>query len=317
MKQIECHYTDYIQNVKKNSIHPKKKVVYEDLLPKNLDDIPNIIFYGPPGTGKYSQVLYFLERYSESKLKYEKKMNIKFNKLIYSYKISDIHYEIDMMLLGCNSKLLWNEIFNNIIDIINTKQNKVGVIICKNFHEINTELLECFYSYMQKTLFSTIKIKFILITENISFIQNNIIKSCYILNFSRPSKNLYEKSLNIKIKTKKPVNIKNLFYNEEVNNIPYKKTCHDIISMITDLKKINYEEMRQTIYDLLIYNYNIEESIYFIIYYLIDKNLITYDKYTDVMINTYYFLKFYNNNYRPIYHLENFILYLIKVIHEL
>ena len=70
MKQIECHYTDYIQNVKKNSIHPKKKVVYEDLLPKNLDDIPNIIFYGPPGTGKYSQVLYFLERYSESKLKY-------------------------------------------------------------------------------------------------------------------------------------------------------------------------------------------------------------------------------------------------------
>ena len=74
-----------------------------------------------------------------------------------------------------------------------------------------------------------------------------------------------------------------------LNNIPYKKTCNDIISMITDLKKINYEEMRQTIYDLLIYNYNIEESIYFIIYYLIDKNLITYDKYTDVMINTYYF----------------------------
>ena len=57
MKQIECHYTDYIQNVKKNSIHPKKKVVYEDLLPKNLADIPNIIFYGPPGTGKTSTIV--------------------------------------------------------------------------------------------------------------------------------------------------------------------------------------------------------------------------------------------------------------------
>ena len=316
MKQSECHYVDYIQEVKNKSLHPKIEKYY-DYLPKNLNELPNIIFYGPPGTGKYSQVLYFLERYSPSSLKYEKKMNIKFNKLIYSYKISDIHYEIDMMLLGCNSKMLWNEIFNNIVDIINVKDNKFGIIVCKNFHDIHTELLECFYSYMQKTLFSTIKIKFILITENISFIQNNIIKSCCILNFSRPSKNVYEKSLNLKIKTKKPLNIKNLFIDESINSIPYQKTCDSIISMITDLNKLNYEELRQTIYDLLIYNYNIGESIYYIIYYLIDKNLIKNKYYIDVMSNTFYFFKFYNNNYRPIYHLENFILYLTKIIHEL
>lgn len=316
MKQTEYHYTDYIKDVKENSLHPKMKNIY-NILPQKIIEIPNIIFYGPPGIGKYSQVLYFLENYSPSNLKYEKKMNINFNKDIYSYKISDIHYEIDMMLLGCNSKVLWNEIFNNIIDIINTKENKVGIIVCKNFHEIHTELLECFYSYMQKTLFSTIKIHFILITENISFIQNNITKSCYILNFSRPSKNIYETCLKIKVKTKSPLNIKKLFLNESANIIPYKKTCDEIISMIVNINDLRYEELRQTIYDLLIYNYNIGESIYYIIYTLVEQNLIKQANYVDVMVNTYYFLKYFNNNYRPIYHLENFILYLTKIVYEL
>ena len=75
--------------------------------------------------------------------------------------------------------------------------------------------------------------------------------------------------------------------------------------------------MRQIIYDLLIYNYNIGESIYYIIYTLINKNLIKNDDYIELMINTYHFLKYFNNNYRPIYHLENFILYLTKIIHGL
>ena len=316
MKLTENHYIDYINDVKKKSLHPKIDKIY-NMLPKNINEIPNLIFYGPPGIGKYSQVLYFLEKYSPSSLKYEKKMNIKFNKETYSYKISDIHYEIDMMLLGCNSKVLWHDIFNNIVDIINTKENKIGIIVCKNFHEIHTELLECFYSYMQKKLFSIIKIKFVLITENISFIPNHIIKSCYILNFSRPSKNLYENCLNIKVKTKTPLNIKKLFLEDSINILPYKKTCDEIISMIINLSELKYELLRQIIYDLLIYNYNIGESIYYIIYTLIDKKLIKNDHYIDVMANTYYFLKYFNNNYRPIYHLENFILYLTKIIHEL
>ena len=54
-----------------------------------------------------------------------------------------------MALLGCNAKLLWNDIFNHIIDIISTSKHKKGIIVCKNFHEIHSELLEIFYSYMQ------------------------------------------------------------------------------------------------------------------------------------------------------------------------
>ena len=99
-------------------------------------------------------------------------------------KISDIHYEIDLENLTCNSKILFNDIYNNIIDVIQSSKLKIGIILCKNFHKINNEILEIFYSYMQKNLISNIILKFILITEHLSFIPNNIQDICKILYYS-------------------------------------------------------------------------------------------------------------------------------------
>jgi hypothetical protein len=77
-------------------------------------------------------------------------MNIVYNKDNYCYKISDVHFEIDMETLGCNARLLWTEIFSHIEDVVSSRQNKFGIILCKNFHTIHSELLENFYSYMQR-----------------------------------------------------------------------------------------------------------------------------------------------------------------------
>jgi hypothetical protein len=38
--------------------------------------------------------------------------------------MSDIHYEIDMGFLGCNAKLLWNDIISQITNILITKPVK-------------------------------------------------------------------------------------------------------------------------------------------------------------------------------------------------
>ena len=122
----------------------------------NLQELSNLIIYGPSGTGKYSQCLNFIKKYSETGLKYEKKMLLNTSKNEFYYKISDIHYEIDIAQLGCNSKQLWNELFDQIIDIITAKQIPNGFIVCKNFHTIQVELLEIFYSYIQKILFTNI-----------------------------------------------------------------------------------------------------------------------------------------------------------------
>jgi hypothetical protein len=193
MKYYETHFDDYLYSLDKYNLHPEL-IETINKFPKNIYQLKNIIFYGPSGSGKYSQVLKIIKKYSPSELKYEKKIKIATEKQEYIYKISDIHYEIDMSLLGCNSKIVWHEVFMQIVDIISVKQDKIGIIVCKNFHLIHGELLDIFYSYIQHYNYAqaTIKIKFFIITEHISFLPESIINCSQIINIKRPSKDLYE-----------------------------------------------------------------------------------------------------------------------------
>ena len=213
MNSLDNHFENYISV---NTLHPKLISVYNKL-PENLSDIPNIILYGPSGVGKYKQALQILSKYSPSNLKYEKKISLVFNKSNYFYKISDVHFEVDMDLLGCNSKLLWHEIYNHYIDIVSAKSQHHGVIVCKNFQDIHSELLDLFYSYMQKLPVPYYNIKFILITEQLSFIPDNIYNSCYVINVPRPSKSLYLKNIKKPITTNKTFNIKHMLLDLKID----------------------------------------------------------------------------------------------------
>ena len=194
MKFYETHFEEYINESNKTNLHPKLDKVY-DKFPSQLQNLKNLIFFGPNGTGKYTQMLKSIKKYSPTELKYEKKISLTYNKQQYFFKISDIHYEVDMSLLGCNSKLLWHEIYQQIIDIISAKTEKSGIIVCKYFHDIHSELLENFYSYMQQNSDTSIDLKFIIVTEEISFIPDNILNCCEIINISRPTKTLYIKCI--------------------------------------------------------------------------------------------------------------------------
>ena len=48
---------------------------------------------------------------------------------------------------------------------------------------------------------------------------------------------------------------------------------------------------------------------------LIAQNKIGKTDVSVILLKTYEFLKYYNNNYRPIYHLESYLFYLTSVIH--
>ena len=138
-------------------------------------------------------MLYFIKRFSPSNLKYERKITYKYNnKYEYTFKISDIHFEIDMELLGCNSKLLFNELYYHIIDVCQSKGTNYNIIVCKNFDKIHPELLENFYSYMQNIEHKHLHFKFILLTEQISFIPKNILNRCQRITFSRPTTTNYK-----------------------------------------------------------------------------------------------------------------------------
>jgi len=323
MKISKSHFEHYLNEENSISLHPSLLKIYNNFS-DNLSELKNIIFYGPSNVGKYTQALTLIKKYSPSNLKYEKKITVNYNKDLYFFKISDIHYEVDMSLIGCHSKLLWNEIYNQITDILLSKSCKSGIILCKYYHEIHSELLDIFYSYMQTLNNPNIDIKYIIITENISFIPNNIVNCCQLISVEKPSKQKYKDCKNIKL--------------QEISNIEKSNDniCDKIINIIKNIKvdssnntiinnnqtvlyKSNniYYSIREHLYDIFIYNLNPQDCIWYIINSLIRDKNINEKNINEILMKTYTFLKYYNNNYRPIYHFEKFIIFLIIHIYDI
>jgi len=318
MKFLETQFDEYIQKSNTISLHPTLEKIY-DGFPESIDNLNNIILYGPSGVGKYTQMLNLIKKYSPSSLKYEKKLTCVYNKNNYYFKISDIHFEVDMALLGCNSRLLWNDIYINICDVLSARINKTGIIVCKNFNKIHSELLDCFYSYIQQND-KNIKVIYILISDSVSFIPENILNTCNIISVPRPSKAAYNRILNDKMSSdvtlNKITNIKSLRTNTVSLQNNHDKYIDILYNLICSPKSIKFINFRDVIYDIFIYDMEIGYVVYGILNKLCcDSNFKHIDT-TYLFIETYSFLKYYNNNYRPIYHLENFLYKIINKIHE-
>ena len=335
------NFVSYILNSKKYNINNKYNNFINSLTTNTTNtntntNTTNILLYGPPACGKYTEALKIIEKYSPSILKYEKKMIINSHKIEHIIKISDIHYEINMENLTCNSKQLFNDIYNNIVDSIESSTYKFGIILCKNFHTINNELLDIFYSYMQKIINNNITIKFIIITQHISFIPKNILDICKTLYYSKLCISNYIKLSNTNNKKfllnlqKTNKNFDNIIKDidninilkhiklddSNLNILNYKKSiCDNLIDIILN-NKLDYTVLRNNLYDILIYNLDIYECIYYILEFIIqNKTDLNQDFLNTLYFKTCEFFKYYNNNYRPIYHLESYILYIIKILH--
>ena len=364
MKYYETSYDEHLRSVNMNNMHPELTELYSKM-PKSINNLTNMCFYGPSGVGKYSQVLSMLKKYSPTELKYDKKLTVTTEKSKYVCRISDIHYEVDMSLLGCNSKQLWHEIFYQIVDIVSLKNEKTGIIVCKNFHTINSELLDVFYSYMQEYNHqsSITKLKFILLSEQVSFLPDSILNVCYMVGIRRPSKDKYiellkqnnfkvrnnqqymnqvpehnlirclllenrtkvlpkENKFNIieDISTKNILNLKELrsfpltTTIEEMPNDIFNSICDNIITEIENVENIDYMNFREILYDILTYNLDIGETLWYIISYFTNKGSFSEKDIKNLLQKSYQFLKYYNNNYRPIYHLENIMLYIAEKV---
>jgi len=347
MKFYETTADEYIMSKEKWNIHPEWK---REMFPTTLRTFENMIVYGPSGAGKYSQVLSILKEYSPSELKYEKKMTVQSEKQNYTFRMSDIHYEVDMSFLGCNSKTLWHDIFFQIVDIVSVKADKIGIIVCKQFHMIHSELLEIFYSYMQR-LPGGIYIKFILITEHISFLPNNILNACRSIPIKKPSqtelikmvehmekKRETKETFHTRIssgKQKQAIRSETLLKSvdttlilnmKEIPSFTLVKTvedfpkdvfnviCDQIIADMENIDKIPFTQFRDSLYDIMIYNLDVIECVWYILSYFSKK--MTSNQCSKVLGRVFPFLQYFNNNYRPIYHLENIMFYIITVLKE-
>jgi len=244
-----------------------------------------------------------------------------------------------MAFLGCNSKILWHEIYFQIVDIVSVKSDKTGIILCKNFHKINSELLDIFYSYVQhfNTKITTIQIKFILLTDHISFIPSNILNVCKIIGAKRPIKDAYYKIAELKqidnkkndnsqiidkVELENIINLKEIYsfsLVKKVEGLPediFNTVCDQIIKEIENYNELNFLKLRDVLYDILVYNLDTTECLWYILSYFIELGILQKSKISDIIEKTYSFLKYYNNNYRPIYHLESILFYIINKVHK-
>ena len=346
MKFFEDHFDEYLAAFRRFNLHPTLGALYAKYPASKM---PNTIFYGPPGVGKYTQALVAIKKYSPSELKYEKRMLITFNKDPVYIKMSDIHFEVNMAMLGCNSKLLWNEIYTQIIDVVAARPSMHGIIMCKNFHNIHGELLDVFYSYIRCNN-PRIHISFVIVTDNISFISSNIVNCCEIIHVKRPAAASYKRCLASFVTvpedgsiSQRPIaiksdtlslitNIKSLRSNRistdhcaDKEKIPdtaispaHAIICSRILESVLNPDTIVFLEFRDLLYDILICDIDIYNCIWHILNGILQHikcscdGVVDHRVITDIMTNTYNFLHLYNNNYRPIYHLERFMFMLIN-----
>jgi len=249
----------------------------ENILTDNSSN--NFIFYSNNPLNNYCFALSNLKLISKSELKYSRRIAINYNSEDILFNISDVHFEVDFELLGVNQYNIFLTLFHHIKENMVSDKN-IFYIVCLNFQEIKLELMNIFYSFMNDS-----KIKFIILTKNVSFICEKIFQSSLIK------------------KVKGDIINKSSGQEEHINNI---------VKIITN-NKISLFSLREDLYTFLTLNYNIHSCFSFIIFKLIEINYINEININSVLKKYNDFTEKYNNNYRPIYHLESFILFLINL----
>jgi hypothetical protein len=181
------------------------------------------------------------------------------------------------------------------------------------------------------------RFKYIIITEHIGFIPDNILNNCKTIHVPKPSTTNYNKCViknneydGLKIKNN-TLHISYISENSMIDkknkkeihhsntrqfNNPHEKLCNNILENIKNPNKISFLLLREMLYEILIYNYDLGECIWYIINDLIKHKYLNTQNLSDILIRTYTSLQYYNNNYRPIYHLENYVYNLITTIHN-
>ena len=312
-------FEDYV-NAKKNDldIHPSISDVNTRLHSTNKR--PNMVYYGPEGVGKYSCALDYIAKYSPSGLSYEKRMTVETSKGEVVIKISDVHFEIDVGLLGCNAKQIWNDIIKHIYDVLSLRKDRKAFILCKNFQDIHSELLDIFYSYIQ-TSNRHMKVSYVILTNSTSFIPRDILKRCVIVGVPRPIK----QSASFFNSVSKPASImmsNNLRkWKDNILGTQQDLIVRDIVNIITSIQPnksgFDFIMLRDRIYDINVMGQNPCSVVWSVLNKLLADDRIPEGRSGEVIDETTKFLELFSNNYRPIYHLERYIYFLATIINEL
>ena len=143
-----------------------------------------------------------------------------------------------------------------------------------------------------------------------------------IINIKHPNTDIYYDYLklpenidNTCLLNLKEVKMLNLIQeDQEIPNETFDVICGLLKNKMDNPNKLNLLEFRELIYEILIYNLDFIEVLWDIISYYIQEQKLIGNALGTTLKNIYMQIKQYNNNYRPIYHLESILLNIINNI---
>lgn len=276
----------------------------------SLDTPHNLIIYGRKSIGKYYLAMDMVRKFSPLDLQYEKMMPISYNKKTYTIRISDVHFEIDMQMLGTNSRLIWQSIFTAVLDIAQAAMTKsrTRFIMLKNFQDVSSEMYDLLLCYIDDRITKPANIYYIVITESISLLHNEMLDKFAIVQVPVPSEAALLRMNGDEVGLWKRPSAK-ISYNEYEVRI-----FQNLMQCIDGFTASRCVDLRNGIYDVLIYNLSPLNIIFRIMRHMMIGNdacriAEVFFRLNDMMIE-------YNNNYRPIIHLERFVIYFVDVLGE-
>ena len=144
-------------------------------------------------------------------------------------------------------------------------------------------------------------VKYIFLTESISFLPDTLLSKCKVLSIPRPSLERHQ-ALGIVPSS----NLKASFQHTEIDtNKPLFQ------KILANLHTCTMAELREDLYSILIFDLGVEAFVY----YLLTNIKATVSQRSAMVKECVFFLQYFNNNYRPIYHLEKWmyaILFILK-----
>ena len=105
-----------------------------------------------------------------------------------------------------------------------------------------------------------------------------------------------------KLETDSIMNLKELQYFTLINkesSIPediFNIICNKIIEEMKDHANLDFTKFRDTIYDILVYNLDTAECIYYVLSYFIENDMLSQHDTSEILTKIYPFLKYYNVN---------------------
>lgn len=243
--------------------------------------------------------------------------------------MSDVHYEVDMQLLGNGSRHVWHELFFHIVDLVASHQAQTpavtgGIIVCKNFHRIEPDLLSIFYSYMNHPVHYLygVHLRFLLISDSVCFLPNSILARTTLIPVRRPSLDQYIAAVSSnqsgcklpgianfsRLDLSSVQNIKELYLIAGSDELSATETdalsviCTPIYRSIVASKSVRLAHLRNQLYNILIHKMDVQSVVQHLVHLLVHNGHLP--SLTNLMPWFGPYFRDYNQGYRAIYHVE-------------